>query len=68
MNTICEEHGKKFTYEIKVKQMGQKEHAAGKILIGKLNFYEDAKKEKKYFFLCMYVFVYSLLFEYFLVL
>ena len=36
MHSICEPHGKEFTLEIKLKQMGKKEHESAKILIGKL--------------------------------
>lgn len=36
MQTICSDHGKQFTWEIKVKQMGRKIEEAAKILIGRL--------------------------------
>lgn len=32
---ICSEYGKTFTWEIKAQQMGQTEHAAAIIIIGK---------------------------------
>ncbi len=34
MQIICNDHGKQFTWEIKVKQMGRKIEEAAKILIG----------------------------------
>ena len=36
MQTICEPHGKEFTWDVKVKQMGHKEHESAQILIGEL--------------------------------
>ena len=37
MNALCEKYGKKFTLDIKLKQMGRKEHESAQILINELN-------------------------------
>lgn len=37
MTSLCETYGKKFTVDIKLKQMGHKEHESGQILIDELD-------------------------------